>query len=250
LAQDRDTLFVIGSHAQNRKKQDKDTPREENFRRLTADGVDDDCKARDKLRKFRLTGGDKVETLQKASLRDLIDVHPVLKRFAKVPNKENGVDIEGLAVFDGSLYVGFRGPVLRENYVPVLRLPTDIDQIEPDEDGNDAVFVNLGGRGIRDLAPGPDDDKALYIVAGPNGDEKQSFAVYRWDGKDQLGGGGQSPGSPDLLCEIKLPKENPKGYKPEGMAYLDTQVGTKRFVLVYDGKAPLMAELLAIATGN
>jgi hypothetical protein len=245
LAQDGETLFAIGSHSYDRKKQNENKPHEENFRRLTAAGISA-CKARDKLRKFRLTGGENVETLQKTSLRGMIDAHPVLQRFADIPDKENGVDIEGLAVFAGSLYVGFRGPVLRENYVPVLRLPTDLDQIAPTDRGDDVLFVNLGGRGIRDLAPGPSDKNALYVLAGPNGDEKQSFAVFRWDGKDQLGGDGHKPGSPELLCEIELPKDNPKGYKPEGLAYLDTRGGEMRFVLVYDGKAPLKAELLTL----
>ena len=41
--------------------------------------------------------------------RDL-RAHPLLGPFTKIPGKENGVDVEGLAVRDGNLYVGFRGP--------------------------------------------------------------------------------------------------------------------------------------------
>ncbi|WP_195930472.1 DUF3616 domain-containing protein [Hyphomicrobium album] len=247
LAQDDDTLFVIGSHSQNRKKQNKNETRAENFRRLSADGIDEDCKSRDKLRKFRLTDGEKVETLQKTSLRDLVDHHPVLKRFATLPNKENGIDIEGLAVFDGALFVGFRGPVLRENYVPVLRLPTDLDRIEPDGESDGALFVNLGGRGIRDLAPGPLEEKALYILAGPNGDEKQNFAIYRWDGRDQLGGNGHEPDIRQPLCEIDLTDEDKRTkHKPEGLAYLDRTPSALRFVLVHDGEVELKAEIITI----
>jgi hypothetical protein len=78
------------------------------------------------------------------------------------------------------------------------------------------LFVNLGGRGGRGLASGP---RGLYIPAGPNGDEKQSFAIYLWNGRDQVGGAGRKKRDYNPLCEL-----GPYGAsKPERLAYVDTQ---------------------------
>ena len=48
-----------------------------------------------------------------------------IQDFVNAYLQENGVDIEGLAWRDGELIAGFRGPVLRANYVPVMRFTFD-----------------------------------------------------------------------------------------------------------------------------
>ena len=112
-------------------------------KRIAPDGPDfsGSCDLRHQLLKFKIGDGPKVEFLQTTSLRDLIATHPVLEPFSDVANKENGVDIEGLAAFDDNLFVGFRGPVLRQNYVPVLRLSQNLTR-DSVEDGK-LVYVNL-----------------------------------------------------------------------------------------------------------
>lgn len=238
LARDGDTLFAIASHSLDRSKQRPDSSYEKNRRRLTRDGIKF-CEARDALLKFHLSGGEEVETLQQTSLREIIDRHPVLEPFKELPNKENGIDIEGLAAKDGMLYVGFRGPVLRQNFVPILRIPQDLEQDSLED--SEILYVDLGGRGVRDIAPGPN-GKGFVILAGPNGDERQSFAIYFWDGKDQVGGKDHAASKPDLRCDL-----GPFGdSKPEGLAFLDTTGEGQRFLLVYDGKAPLKAELRTV----
>jgi len=79
---------------------------------------------------------------------------------ADVDKKDGGeLDIEGIAVDDGWLYVGFRGPVFRDNYVPVLKLKFD-----QHEKSAKLLFVKLDGGGIRDMVPGKDrDDTKGYI---------------------------------------------------------------------------------------
>src|SRR5437899_3108388 len=81
--------------------------------------------------------------VEKMSLRDTLDSHPILKQFVPVASKENGIDIEGLAVKNGRLYFGFRGPVLRDNWVPVLsctfgKVPGDVKM----------AYMQLAGRGV------------------------------------------------------------------------------------------------------
>ncbi len=84
---------------------------------------------------------------------------------------------EGVAVRDQVLFVGFRGPVLRGNYVPVLQLRFD----KPNK--NELLLVKLDGLGIRDLTA---IDSGLLILAGPVGDGPGGYAIYHWNGRDCL----------------------------------------------------------------
>jgi hypothetical protein len=161
--------------------------------------------------------------------------------FSAVPDKENGIDIEGLAALNDDLYVGFRGPVLRQNYVPVLKISQTFAGASVGK--SDILFVNLGGRGIRDLAPA---DKGLFILAGPNGDEHQTFAIYHWDGESEVGGDGKKGKEPELLCNPGLHGYDDRKSKPEGIALLDSTADNYRFLLVFDGKRPLRAEMRTV----
>lgn len=239
LARKGDVYFAITSHSAERRKQDGDNDYDTNRRNLTRKGIAA-CDSRHQLIKFRIGDGPVVEQPETASLQDFLAGHPVLGPFAGIPSKENGVDIEGLAALGDDLYVGFRGPVLRQNYVPVLKLSQDITRQSVEK--SEILFVDLGGRGIRDIAPGPE-GKGLVILAGPNGDEKQSFAIYFWDGQDQVKGKGGKASKPDPRCDLGFQGTDRQKSKPEGIAYVDTTAEGMRFLLVYDGKAPLKAEL-------
>jgi hypothetical protein len=70
------------------------------------------------------------------------------------------VNFEGIAVRNGIVHVEFHGPVLRANYVPILKLRFD----GPDVSTKNIVYVKLGGRGIWDLARVSD---GFLILAGP-----------------------------------------------------------------------------------
>ncbi len=59
--------------------------------------------------------------IERTSLRATIDSDLVLRPFANLPSKANGVEAQGLAVEGDDIYVGFRSPVLRDNFVPVMR---------------------------------------------------------------------------------------------------------------------------------
>jgi hypothetical protein len=238
LTRNGEVFFAIGSHSVDRKKQNPDKTYEENRIRLTQAGIEK-CKSRDELFKFKLGDSDKAEVLKTVSLRELIEKNPVLALFASIPDKENGIDIEGLAATPEALFVGFRGPVLRQNYVPILRLNQDLS--DSSLNNSEILFVNLDGRGVRDIAPGPG---GLYILAGPNGDELQSFAIYFWNGQDQISGTNRAASAPHLLCDLGTYESS----KPEGIALFppDRTSQPPRFVLVHDGPAPPKAELVTI----
>jgi len=206
-----DMVYVTGSHSWSRntnagmvEQPKRKASREQFFRfRLLADG----------------TAGP-VEGPK--SLLPAILASPVLKGFVGIASKENGIDIEGLAVKEGRLHFGFRGPVLRGGWVPVLSVAWD----DPGGTGR-MKYLQLDGRGIRDIAAV---EGGFLVLAGPVGDSDQPFRIYFWDGADQLPGGENGP-RPQLLGEFTdLGKA-----KPEGLAVLQARGKTYDLLVVSDG---------------
>ena len=81
----------------------------------------------------------------------------MLQRFTQIPSKENGVDIEAIAVKgkDGDkLHLGFRGPVLRDNLVPIMVL--DFNRIPKDRCGLGSTLV------LKNINSG--EEKTFYLV--------------------------------------------------------------------------------------
>jgi hypothetical protein len=119
----------------------------------------------------------------RALLRD--DDH--LARFLAIPGKDNGLDVEGIAVSGERVYLGLRGPVLR-GWAFVLELRPYVDPDEPDRlrlrDFDDGLpyrkhVLDLDGLGVRDLCPAGDD---LLVLAGPTMDLDGPVRIYRWHG--------------------------------------------------------------------
>ncbi|MBL7498618.1 DUF3616 domain-containing protein [Frankia sp. CNm7] len=111
-----------------------------------------------------------------------------LGRFLKIPSKDNGLDIEGLAVVGEKIYVGLRGPVLRGWAIVLeLRLAEGAGQdlvlapVDPkaSPDRYRKHFLDLDGLGVRDILAHGDD---LLLLAGPTMDLDGPVRVYRWRG--------------------------------------------------------------------
>jgi len=220
-----DLVYVIGSHSSKRKKIKDDSSWKKNSETFHQDKIEDEA-SRDWLYRLRLNDDGKAADKDRISLRGIIRNDPALKTFCGIPSKENGVDIEGVAVKDGWLYVGFRGPVFRDNYVPVLRLRYE----EPEK--YKLLYVQLGGRGIRDLAAVSD---GFLILAGPVGDGSDSYQLYHWNGKDAVPGKDRRPedaGKVQLLGEIP-PLD--ASCKAEGLAVLEERQDSCQLVIAYDG---------------
>jgi hypothetical protein len=212
-------VYVVGSHSAKRSQIDADRTYEQNRTAIETVSLESQ---RDRL--FRLDLNAEAE-IEQTSLRSLMDRHDLLQLFSKIPSKENGIDIEGMAVRNGLLYIGFRGPVLRDNWVPILkcRFATPINRA-------DLVFINLGGRGIRDLTPVQD---GFLILAGPVGDGPGSYQIYVWDGEDCLPGSRTSGqmGQIELLGEIPVYNNT----KAEGIALLTESRSDYEVIVVFDG---------------
>jgi hypothetical protein len=212
-------VYVIGSHSYKRKKIKLEQSYEQNRKALETVSLEPQ---RDQLFRFNLNTNSELE---QTSLRSILESNKILQLFTKIPSKENGIDIEGIAVHQGLLYIGFRGPVLRENWVPVLKC-----QFAKPITQADLVFVNLGGRGIRDITRVND---GFLILAGPVGDGPGSYQVYFWDGEDCIPGSRTSGriGQSEFLGEIPV-DENAKA---EGLALLKESYSDYEVLIVFDG---------------
>ncbi|WP_026411144.1 DUF3616 domain-containing protein [Actinomadura oligospora] len=194
-------LWAIGSHSLKRRKPKPDhspakarkrlasVVREENryiLARLPLTTGDDG------LPRVVREDGDRTAAVlggQGDSLADLLADDPHLAPFLAIPSKDNGLDIEGIAVIGDRVLVGLRGPVLRGWAVLVEIAPEPHShhpgrlRVRPldDDDGprHRTHFLDLGGLGIRDLCPHGDD---LLILTGPSMDLDGPVRLVRWPG--------------------------------------------------------------------
>jgi hypothetical protein len=103
-----------------------------------------------------------------------------------LPSKENGFDIEGLAVRGERLFLGLRGPVLR-GWAIILEIEVEeadagvltLKPIGPSEALYKKHFVDLNGLGVRELCFLGDD---LMILAGPTMALEGAMRVFRLQG--------------------------------------------------------------------
>lgn len=112
------------------------------------------------------------------------DLH--IAPFLKVPAKENGLDIEGIAVRGERVWLGLRGPVLGGHAV-VLELALKEPKrgrlkprrIGPAKRRYRKHLLDTGGLGIRDLRL---DGEDLLLLVGPTMALEGTAQVLRWRG--------------------------------------------------------------------
>jgi hypothetical protein len=169
-------LWLVGSHSAKRKRVKDGTAPEDVGARLARISTEKSRRVlarlplRDDLtpapRGEEVTGRGVVARLPAGS-RGLMgaladDVH--LGPFLDIPGKDNGFDVEGVAVLDdGRVVLGLRGPVLR-GWAVLLGLDLHTEGDELVLDGVTKHFLDLAGLGVRDLAR---DDDDLLVLAGP-----------------------------------------------------------------------------------
>lgn len=221
LARDGNALYAIGSHTCNRRRVRQRHSREKNLERLQRVTCQE---SREGLFRVPLdANGLPTGPIERRDLRQRIYHDPYLAAFARQPSKENGVDIEGLASAEGRLYIGFRGPVLRGNWVPVMITAFD------DLSRHELRWLQLGGRGVRSLERV---EGGFLLIGGAVSDAEMSYELYFWDGEDCLPDDGES------ACVVQglgsLPAAD--GAKPEGIAVLQDRGPTNGWdiIVVYD----------------
>lgn len=176
---------------------------------------------REEFFRFTLDDQGRPGKLERRSLMGVLKADAMLSGFSPVASKENGIDIEGLAFWGGRLYFGLRSPVLRDNWVPIISCTFE----EPDKTAK-LSYVQLGGRGIRDITA---IDEGFLLIGGPPGDGDQDYRLYLWDGVDALVQG-DAHNARELA---KLPSFG-KG-KPEGLTVLRRSGAELELLIVCDG---------------
>ncbi|MGV3539979.1 MAG: DUF3616 domain-containing protein [Rufibacter sp.] len=200
-------LWLVGSHSLKRKKPKKEEPLHKQIKRLAKVKTDPNryLLARIPLVQDAATGeynlhkvcpdpNNPSQKLWAAQLKgsaksnQLIDAlahDPHLEDFLPIPGKDNGFDIEGMALHEDRILLGLRGPVLR-GWAILLEIMVQ------ETEGKDALqlvavtkdgllykkhFLHMSGKGVRELRLHEND---LYILAGPTMDLDGVIAVYRW----------------------------------------------------------------------
>jgi hypothetical protein len=131
------------------------------------------------------TAGDGAAAVLDGDLLRALAADPHVGPFLEIPGKDNGLDIEGLAVVGDRLLLGLRGPVLR-GWSVVLEMAPEADPRRPGrlrlggaQPGYRLFFLDLDGLGVRDLCRAGDD---VLVLAGPTMDLDGPARLYRWRG--------------------------------------------------------------------
>jgi Protein of unknown function (DUF3616) len=170
------------------------------------------------------------------NIRSLLRDDEHLAPFLPVPGKDNGLDIEGIAVHGDRVYLGLRGPVLR-GWAFVLELRPYVTEDDPTRlrlrDFHDGGpyrkhVLDLAGLGVRDLCPDGDD---LLILAGPTMDLDGPVRIYRWHGAARLD-------TPQIVRDNLITRELDLTYG-EGDDHAEgiSMLGDDRVLVVYDSPA-------------
>ncbi|WMP15898.1 DUF3616 domain-containing protein [Thiothrix lacustris] len=242
-------LWMVGSHSLKRKKPKFPDANDQSIQRLGRITWDAN---RYLLARISLTSVDGVLTLQTPAsqlpihrkgnaLTDALREDPHLGEFFAIPGKDNGFDIEGLAVAGKRIFLGLRGPVLR-GWAVILEVA-----VRPDADDPSTLqllkigenkrpyrkhFLQLGGLGVRDLCVQGDD---LLILAGPTMSLDGPVNIYRWQG-GALVEGESVVAAEHLPLVLAVPYGGGDDHA-EGITLWQQPDGTEGMLLVYDSAA-------------
>lgn len=242
LAYEPPYLWFCGSMSLKRDSPDADDPIEEQLNALQDIAIDQNrfslgcipCLERDgsfellksatydgrTIRPRMLRGGASSSELHNALMRD-----PHLGPYMTIPCKDNGFDIEGLAVQGERVFIGLRGPVLNGWAVILEIFCQEMEDIliMRQRDQEDRLyrkhFVDLRGMGIREL--NIDSEGDLYLLAGPTMDLDGTISLYRIR-KGLPDQQASVTHKPERLFDVARGSKLQHGEdKAEGMAFVD-----------------------------
>jgi len=155
---------------------------------------------------------------------------------AAIPGKDNGFDIEGIAILGNRIFLGLRGPVLR-GWAVVLEIELEesnpglmkLKQIGEAQEVYKKHFIWLNGLGIRDLCVAGQD---LLILAGPTMDLNGSVQLYRWTNAVNLPE--NTFINPDFVQDIPYGNREDRA---EGVTLFQDITGIPSVLVVYDSPA-------------
>jgi len=192
------------------------------------------------VRAARLPGGRKNDALTRLLRKD-----PHLGPFLTIPSKDNGFDIEGLAVAQGGrVFLGLRGPVI-DGWACVLEIALTAQARQSGELAFSKLpassrspspsvryrkhFLDLKGQGVRDLCLAGRD---LLILSGPPMRGKGKARVHRWQNalavrRDSM------IGRRELPILLELPYGEKKNH-PEGITMVGQRGNRIELMTIYE----------------
>jgi Protein of unknown function (DUF3616) len=264
-------LWVVGSHGLKRKNAKAGREHADNARRLAKLSLDANRRilaclplendaqghpcvvreAKDGRRALRLKGDAHANLLTKALADD-----PHFGGYMAIPGKDNGFDIEGMAVDGQRLLLGLRGPVLR-GWSGLLEIEVEargdhLRLVPLDDDGLlvRKHFLQLDGLGVRDLHFSGDD---LYLLAGPTMVLDGEIRVYKWAGARPLLAANREPVrfQTELAESIDLPHGRGTD-RAEALCDLPAALagGSPSWLVLYDAPGESRKALPAVVYGD
>jgi Protein of unknown function (DUF3616) len=246
---------VVGSHGLRRKNAKPSRGHADNAKRLAKVALDgnrlllaclpiepdaggEPCLVRqsqDGRRALRLKGDSQTNLLTRALADD-----PHFGLYLAIPGKDNGLDIEGLAVDGRRLLLGLRGPVLR-GWSALLEIAVEAHgeqlRLVPLDDNGTLLrkhFLQLDGLGIRDLQFSGDD---LYILAGPTMALDGEIRVFKWPAAKPLLAANREPVRFEAAVTDSVSLPHGRGTnRAEALCGLPAALsgGKERWLVLYD----------------
>ena len=248
-------LWVVGSHGLKRKNAKPDRDHADNAKRLAKVALDSNRRllaclpiepdaqgepclvrqAQDGRRALRLKGDSHTNLLTRALADD-----PHFGPYMAIPGKDNGFDIEGLAVDGRRLLLGLRGPVLR-SWSALLEIAVEARgddlRMAPLDDRGTMIrkhFLQLDGLGVRDLHFSGDD---LYLLAGPTMVLDGDIRVFKWAAARTLLAANREPVRFEEALTESVPLPHGRGTnRAEAICDLPPALseGKARWLVLYD----------------
>lgn len=246
-------LWFVGSHSWKRKKPKSNKTDVENIARLAQIKTEAN---RYILGRIPMIGGELFKTCQHPDdpnvelsvakleltkegnlLTDALEKDAHLGCFvnATIPGKDNGFDIEGIAIYQNRLFLGLRGPVLRGWAIMLeIELETSGSELLKLKQIGQAQlykkhFIHLNGLGIRDLCL---DGEDILILAGPTMDLDGPVKIYRLQNGVNLPEDALS--KPDMVQDIPYGNLDDRA---EGITLFHDITKMPSLLVVYDSPA-------------
>lgn len=248
LAVDGDWIWVCGSHSLKREKPDDDDDPKAALDRMADIDWDENRAFLGRLPLVMEDGAPRpvardgarrmahVKQGKKSALKKWLKGDPHLDRFLSIPSKENGLDIEGIAVKGLRVWLGLRGPVLRGRAV-ILDMEMKVTKnghLKPRRLADGMRYrkhlINTTGQGVRDLSFDGDD---LIVLTGTALAGDGPSEVLRWrDAVADVTSGLVEPAKVETLAELPYrgAVDHPEGIVP--------WLKPGEWLAVYDSPAP------------
>jgi hypothetical protein len=174
---------------------------------------------------FQPSDDEVVGVASSGRLRGAVAQGAGISEFYDQPLAKGGVNIEGIAVKDGRMYLGLRGPSV-DGYAFILGVDADATFTKDQDLAAVVARLRLGkDTGIRDLAAVRD---GVLVLSGPVNEQQVDPALFHWNEKT---------GVLKELGVLRLPQSlKDSKAKAEILLVLEDQASTPwRVLIMFDG---------------